>query len=186
MPTDRFYNSYDQEKDKRFKHTYWSSTAEIPDEFDAIVPKDEKGNPQHISFYRPHIKKFREKMPNDNSQGSGLDHSIIRYADVLLMYAEVLNELGNSKCYEYINMVRERAGLEPLQTMSKDAFREHLMLERAWELCFEGDPGSSICFVGAFIVPVRRNGTRKLKEIFRKESMSSGLFLNHNEILMQI
>lgn len=37
-------------------------------------------------------------MPNDNSQGSGLDHSIIRYADVLLMYAEVLNELGNSKC----------------------------------------------------------------------------------------
>lgn len=55
------------------------------------------------------------------------------------MYAEVLNELGNSKCYEYINMVRERAGLEPLQTMSKDAFREHLMLERAWELCFEGD-----------------------------------------------
>ena len=139
LPTDRFYNSYDQEKDKRFKYTYWSSTAEIPDEFDAIVPKDENGNPQHIAFYRPHIKKFREKMPNDNSQGSGLDHSIIRYADVLLMYAEVLNELGNSKCYEYINMVRERAGLEPLQTMSKDAFREHLMLERAWELCFEGD-----------------------------------------------
>ena len=132
LPTDRFYNSYDQEKDKRFKYTYWSSTAEIPDEFDAIVPKDENGNPQHIAFYRPHIKKFREKMPNDNSQGSGLDHSIIRYADVLLMYAEVLNELGNSKCYEYINMVRERAGLEPLQTMSKDAFREHLMLERAW------------------------------------------------------
>lgn len=72
LPTDRFYNSYDQEKDKRFKYTYWSSTAEIPDEFDAIVPKDENGNPQHIAFYRPHIKKFREKMPNDNSQGSGI------------------------------------------------------------------------------------------------------------------
>ena len=139
LPTDRFYNSYDQENDKRFKHTYWNSTAEIPEEYDAIVPKDANGNPQHITFYRPHIKKFREKTPNDNSQGSGLDHSIIRYADVLLMYAEVLNELGNSKCYDYINQVRERAGLEPLKAMSKDEFREHLKLERAWELCFEGD-----------------------------------------------
>ena len=97
-------------------------------------------------------------MPNDNSQGSGLDHSIIRYADVLLMYAEVLNELGNSKCYEYINMVRERAGLEPLQTMSKDAFREHLMLERAWELCFEGDRKFDLLRWGVYCT-VHRSGT---------------------------
>ena len=139
LPTDRFYNSYDKENDKRFKFTYWTSTADIPEEYDALVPKDENGNPEHIAFYRPHIKKFREKTPNDNSQYTSLDHSIIRYADVLLMYAEVLNELGDSKCYTYINQVRKRAGLEPLENMSKEAFREHLMLERAWELCFEGD-----------------------------------------------
>lgn len=139
LPTDRFYNSYDKENDKRFKYTYWSSTAEVPEEFDALVPRDENGNLQHISFYRPHVQKFREKMPNNNSQGTGLDHCVIRYADVLLMYAEVLNELGNPKCHDYINMVRARAGLQPLSGMNKEAFREHMMLERAWELCYEGD-----------------------------------------------
>ena len=139
LPTDRFYNSYDKEHDKRFKFTYWTSTADIPEEYDALMPKDENGNPEHITFYRPHIKKFREKTPNDNSQYTSLDHSIIRYADVLLMYAEVLNELDDAKCYTYLNMVRARAGLEPVANMTKDEFRNHLMLERAWELCFEGD-----------------------------------------------
>lgn len=139
LPTDRFYNSYDKNKDKRFKYTYWTSTADIPEEYNSLVPKDADGNPQHIEFYRPHIKKFREKTPNNNSEGSGLDHCIIRYADVLLMYAEVLNELDDSKCYKYINEVRHRAGLDDLPVMSKSEFKEHLMLERAWELCFEGD-----------------------------------------------
>lgn len=139
IPTDRFYNSYDKVNDKRFKFSYWSSTAEIPEEYDALVPKDKDGNPEHISFYRPHVKKFREKTPNDNSQMTNLEHSIIRYADVLLMYAEVLNELGNGSCYTYLNQVRERAGLSPLSGLSKDKFKEALMLERAWELCFEGD-----------------------------------------------
>lgn len=139
IPTDKFYNSYNQEKDKRFKYTYWTSTAEIPEEYDALLPKDENGKTMHIEFYRPHVKKFREKTPNDNSLRSALDHYIIRYADVLLMYAEVLNELGDSKCYDYINQVRNRAGLDPLTGMSKEQFREHMMLERAWEFCFEGD-----------------------------------------------
>lgn len=139
IPTDRFYNSYDKEHDKRFKYTYWSSTAEISEEYDALVPKDKDGKPKHITFYRPHVKKFREKTPNNNSQMTSLDQSIIRYADVLLMYAEVLNELGNANCYTYLNQVRERAGLTPIFGLSKEQFREHMMLERAWELCFECD-----------------------------------------------
>lgn len=150
LPTDRFYDSYDKEKDKRFKYTFWSSTADVPEEFDALVPKDANGVPQHISFYRPHIQKFREKMPNNNSQGTGLDHCVIRYADVLLMYAEVLNELGNSKCYDYINLVRARAGLAPLSGLSKEAFREHMMLERAWELCYEGNRRFDLVRWGVF------------------------------------
>ncbi|HCF80735.1 MAG TPA: hypothetical protein DER39_03420 [Porphyromonadaceae bacterium] len=139
LPSDKFYNSYDKVNDKRFKHTYWSSTAEIPEEYDALVKKDEEGKPIHIEFYRPHVKKFREKTPNNNSQRTGLDHSIIRYADVLLMYAEVLNELNDNRKYEYINQVRRRAGLNDLSQLDQAEFREHLMLERAWELCFEGD-----------------------------------------------
>ncbi|MCU7695338.1 RagB/SusD family nutrient uptake outer membrane protein, partial [Haoranjiania flava] len=91
------------------------------------------------TFYRPHIKKFREPIPNDNSQRTNIDHYVIRYADVLLMYAEVLNELNDNDKYTYINQVRQRAGLTPLANLSQEAFREHMYLERGWELAHEGD-----------------------------------------------
>lgn len=139
VPTMRFYNSYDKENDKRFKYTFWNSTEDIAETFDPFVPKDEDGKPKHITFYRPHVKKFMVDLPYSSSDGTSLDHSIIRYADVLLMYAEVLNELGNNKCYDYIDQVRARAGLGPLKKMSKEKFKEHIMLERAWEFCYEGD-----------------------------------------------
>lgn len=135
LPTEAFLNSYDKTLDKRYKFTYWSSTADIPEEYEAI--NNGPGGP--VVFAKPHVKKFREKTPNDNSQGSGIDHYIIRYADVLLMYAEALNEAGDSRAYTYINMVRNRAGLDNLPTMSQEEFRQHLLLERAWELCFEGE-----------------------------------------------
>lgn len=64
---------------------------------------------------------------------------VIRYADVLLMRAEAENELnGPDGAYEYINLVRERAGLPPLQGLSQSEFRAALRKERATELGFEG------------------------------------------------
>lgn len=46
------------------------------------------------------------------------DWPVIRYADVLLMYAEVLNEVdGPSAGLKYLNLVRERAGLSKSRVM---------------------------------------------------------------------
>ncbi|MCR5454095.1 MAG: RagB/SusD family nutrient uptake outer membrane protein [Bacteroidales bacterium] len=56
------------------------------------------------------------------------DHVILRYADVLLMDSE-LNENTDG-----INEVRKRAGLDKIESYSKDA----LFDERGHELCFEG------------------------------------------------
>jgi len=56
------------------------------------------------------------------------DFVIIRYADVLLMLAELKEDVS------YINKVRQRAGLSDLAAYSKEA----LFSERAHELCFEG------------------------------------------------
>lgn len=151
IPTDKFYNSFDKENDLRFKHTFWNSTAEIPEEYNALLPKDASGNVQHISFYRPHVKKFREPTPNNNSQRTSLDYYVIRYADLLLMYAEVLNELDNQEKYRYINMVRKRAGLEDLPSMNKVQFRNHLMLERAWELCFNNERKFDLVRWGVYV-----------------------------------
>lgn len=67
----------------------------------------------------------------------------IRYADVLLMYAECLNDGGETAAaYEHVDRVRERAGLAPLSVvkpgLSKEAFLEQLKHERLLELSGEG------------------------------------------------
>lgn len=67
---------------------------------------------------------------------------LLRYSDVLLLYAEALNELNkapNTDAYAAINMVRRRAGLGTLKAgMSYQAFQQAVRDERSHELCFEG------------------------------------------------
>jgi starch-binding outer membrane protein, SusD/RagB family len=64
---------------------------------------------------------------------------IIRYSEVLLIYAEALNELGRtSEAENYLNEVRERAGLEPKTGLDENAFREAILQERRIELFGEG------------------------------------------------
>jgi hypothetical protein len=67
---------------------------------------------------------------------------VIRYADVLLMYAEALNELNRTaEAYQYVDRVRQRAGLATLTAakpgLSKAAFLQQLMHERITELTGE-------------------------------------------------
>jgi hypothetical protein len=79
-----------------------------------------------------------------------VDVPLYRYAEVLLMYAEAQNELGNTpEAIRYINMVRARARLgasgtedraEPADLptgMSKLAARDAVYMERNWELAHE-------------------------------------------------
>jgi hypothetical protein len=69
------------------------------------------------------------------------DFPVLRYADVLLMQAEALNELGRTGEAEApLNMVRKRAGLGNIATgLSKENFRNAILHERRMELAFEGD-----------------------------------------------
>lgn len=69
---------------------------------------------------------------------------ILRYTDVKMMYAEVLNEEGfmaDGEAFKILNRVRDRAGLGPLTDTDlpgKDAFRNALIKERRVEFAFEG------------------------------------------------
>ena len=59
-----------------------------------------------------------------------LDHRILRYADVLLMYAEACNELGeDGTARTYLNEVRNRVKL-PAVTSSGNELRKAIRLER--------------------------------------------------------
>lgn len=64
---------------------------------------------------------------------------VLRYADVLLMLAEAINELEgpSSEAYEFLNAVRERAGLDPLSGLNQETFRTAVLKERRLELAFE-------------------------------------------------
>lgn len=72
---------------------------------------------------------------------SAFNIPIIRYADILLLYAECLNDRGETaQAVQYINEVRRRARVPELpETMSKEAILKHLQdVERPCELAFEG------------------------------------------------
>ncbi len=67
------------------------------------------------------------------------DWPVLRYADVLLMLAEALNEQSGptAEAYNYLNAVRARAGLGALSGLSQQDFRQKLFHERRVELAFE-------------------------------------------------
>lgn len=74
---------------------------------------------------------------------SGINERIMRYADVLLMYAEALNETGNtSLAYDYVQIVRDRVNLPDLRTvkpnMTQQEMFEQIAHERFLELAIEG------------------------------------------------
>lgn len=91
------------------------------------------------------IKKFYD-VKDPSTKNTGNDQIILRYADVLLMYAEALNELGFSNDAASLQMVslnavHTRAGLDPLTAATltdKVSFRKALMLERQQEFPYEG------------------------------------------------
>lgn len=69
------------------------------------------------------------------------DWIVLRYADVLLMKAEALNELNaapTAEAFTAINDVRTRAGLAPLVALTQSTFRTAVEMERRLELCLEG------------------------------------------------
>jgi len=90
------------------------------------------------------FRKFQnDHWKNFEGYNSPNNWRYIRYSDVLLMYAEALNEEGRTdEAYEYVDRVRGRVGLAPLSdvkpNMTQDEFLEQLKHERITELAGEG------------------------------------------------
>lgn len=84
----------------------------------------------------PYINKYNH--PHAIRGRTDDNWPILRYADVLLMLAEAINEVsGPSEAYPYLNAVRERAGLALLSGLNQEAFRDVVLKERRVELAFE-------------------------------------------------
>ena len=85
--------------------------------------------------------KSRDEMLNgipDNDLTSGVNYRVIRYADILLMAAEALNQSGDdATALTYLNLVRSRVGLFQ-KTSSGKVLYEDILKERRSELSCEG------------------------------------------------
>jgi len=89
-------------------------------------------------------RKYQSDQGGPEPQsGSGLNIRAMRYADVLLMYAETRNELGDqATAAEYIQRVRDRANLPDREAefaaLSQEEMRDRIAHERKLELAGEG------------------------------------------------
>lgn len=98
----------------------------------------------HNSIHEVCFRKFLDDATmNGEVFHSGNNYRYIRYADVLLLYAEALNGLGQTaQAYPFVNRVRQRAGLATLTAvmpgLNQQQFLEQLKHERITELTGEG------------------------------------------------
>lgn len=91
------------------------------------------------------MRKGTDETNQDYYGGTGSDQNWIelRYAEVLLNYAEAQNEAlisPDQRVYAAIEQIRERAGLNPYQLpvgLNKEQMRERIRHERYIELSFE-------------------------------------------------
>jgi hypothetical protein len=99
---------------------------------------------KYVTFTPARFAKFIDYSisPLTNQAQSGINFPVIRYADILLLDAEVLNEINGAPtadAYAAINRVRSRAGIADLTTgLNQADFRDSVFLERRKEFIQEG------------------------------------------------
>ena len=95
----------------------------------------------NVRASHPFLFKFAEKDKTHSNQYNSQNIVIYRYADLLLMLAEISNELQNGQQLGYVTEVLTRVGITPQVGFfgSKEDFRKAIMNEYRFELIGEGE-----------------------------------------------
>lgn len=109
-------------------------------------PGSGTGDEVEVDFFRTKtgfsMNKYINEQDKDDRSNGGVNFILIRYADVLLMYAEAKIEAGqvDDSVFEAVNQVRERVGMPSIVSGSvNDAqLLEAVRHERLVELALEG------------------------------------------------
>ncbi|MGQ1888825.1 RagB/SusD family nutrient uptake outer membrane protein [Thermophagus sp. OGC60D27] len=123
-PTNDLIEAYDSEGDDVRKNVVLNATW-----------IDDSGNLNAVPFVTKYLSEFENELDAEN------DWIVLRFADVLMMLAEIENETsGINNALPYVNMVRERAGLDPIEEGDVVSQREMMLIiekERRLEFAFE-------------------------------------------------
>ncbi len=147
LPTRWIYNEYKKEKTIDGK-----SDPRLLVTIASYEPADNSTKAYGRAWFNPLTSIYPRKYTNDGvgngrpfegAAESGINYRVLRYADILLMYAEVLNETNKTAdAYSYIQKVRTRANLADLATvkpgMNQAQMRDQIAHERALEFAIEG------------------------------------------------
>ena len=147
LPTRWIYNEYKKEKTIDGK-----SDPRLLVTIASYEPADNSTLAYGRAWFNPQTSIYPRKYTNDGvgngkafegAAESGINYRVLRYSDILLMYAEVLNETGKTaQAYPYIQQVRTRANLPDLAVvkpgMTQAQMRDQLGHERALEFAIEG------------------------------------------------
>jgi len=130
QPTQEFIDAYEAGDSRRDVTVLYNG---CPD-FDGTAYQSS------YSFTGYNVRKYLVPLSITASHdNSPMNFPVLRYADVLLMEAEALNELGRiSEAEIPLNRVRSRAGLADLTGLSQTEFKKAVLNERRMELAFEG------------------------------------------------
>jgi len=137
QPTQEFVNSYEA-NDKR---------KDVTILYEGGPQFDGKSYQKSYSTTGYNLRKFLVPLSVAPTYDvSPMDFPVLRYADILLMKAEALNELGQTSEAQLLstdpkatfNKVRIRSGLLNVTGLDQSALREKILHERRMELAFEG------------------------------------------------
>ena len=131
----QFYHDFPEgaRKDATFRTVFYTATG------DTVT--FEESSAKH-----PYYAKFRDGAVDESTPWLSAYHTaaaymLMRYADVLLIYAEAEAQASSPsvEAYEAVNQVRNRAGLSDLSNdLSSEEFINAVIWERAWEFAGEG------------------------------------------------
>lgn len=131
---------------------------------EVTVSEDQRNGPR-FTKYTPakwDVVAYNSSSPIFNvNYNSTVNWHVLRYSDVLLMYAEALNESqGPSEvAFAAVNLVRRRAfgdATHDLRDLSQEELRQAIRDERSYELCFEGQRKSDLIRWGIYYQTIRQ------------------------------
>ena len=140
---------------------------------DAFDPADLVYDPTVMCAVRNAGKWRREtvyeKQMSAKSLYTTINFPILRYADVLLMYAEAINEYAGApddQAKEAIREIRKRADVKTDESLLGDyrSFRDLVRNERGRELAFEGLRKWDLIRWGTFVEKMHNAGTNQPTE----------------------
>lgn len=135
-----------EDRDPRFYATVVNNGSMLRDRpYEFFLPggmdSSDGNEPWNVSKTGYLLRKFMdtEITLNDWDYMGAIPWRYMRYAEILLNYAEAQNEAvgPDDNVYNAINQVRQRAGMPPLVGLSQDQMREKIRNERRIELAFE-------------------------------------------------